>query len=125
MKRLYVACVLLATVMALCVTSHLYLHRQIDRILTDLDGIEAAYLRHDADVYDRACRFAEEYERISHWISCYIAHGELRESQESAALLPTLLESGESEDVCEEIARLRAHLMHLQQVDDPILHNIL
>ena len=125
MKRLYIACALLAAVIALCVTSHLYLHHQIDRLLTDLDGIEAAYHRHDVDIGERTRTFADEYERVSHWISCYIAHGELRDGQESAALLPTLVSRGEAENVQEEIARLRAHLIRLKHVDDPILHNIL
>ena len=42
MKRLYIAAVFLTAVVAACVCTHLYQHRQMDRMLTTLDRIEAA-----------------------------------------------------------------------------------
>lgn len=126
MKRLLIALVLLLTVTTLCISTHLYLHGRTDALLGTLDDIETAYRLGDTAVaLSTAQDFADEYARTGDWISCYVAHGELREGRETAALLPTLLDSSDAEDVYVEIARLRAHLQYLRQVDDPILRNIL
>ena len=126
MKRLYVGLALLVAVAALCVGTHRHLHAQTDRMLDVLDGIEDACRRGDtATALADARRFAAEYRRVSSHVSCYVAHNELRESQETAAFLPTLVECGDAESLYMEIARLRAQLEHIRQVDDPHLRNIL
>lgn len=126
MKRLYVGLALLAAVAALCVGAHLYLHAQADRMLEALDRIEDACRHGDTDTaLADARQFAAEYQHVSSHISCYVAHNELRESQETAAFLPTLVEYGNAESLYMEIARLRAQLQHIRQVDDPNLRNIL
>lgn len=124
MKRIYVALAMLAAVVALCIATHRYQHVQIQRMVDTLDQIEAAYRRGE-DTTRAAEQFAEEYQRMSRWISCYVAHSELKESQETAALLPTLMQGRNTDDVLEEITRLRSQLLHLTQVDDPLLWNIL
>ena len=126
MKRIYIAFILLVTVVLLCVLTHCYLHHEIDRMLTTLDNIEHTARRGDtADAVSQAEVFAADYQRVSDWISCYVSHSELRESRETAALLPALLEKGDSEELYMEIFRLRSQLRYIQDVDDPILHNIL
>ena len=124
MKRLYIAVALLAAVAALCLFSHRYQHRQIDRMLDALDRIETLARDGDENAVTVAEEFAAEYRRVSDRISCYVPHGELRESRETAAILPALLKESEA-DVYTEIARLRSQLRYLQQVDDPLLRNIL
>ena len=126
MKRIYIALALLAAVAALCVGSHLYLHAQTERMLTALNAIEDAYGKGDAEAAKRQAQdFAAAYRRVSDWVSCYVAHGELRESRETAALLPTLVANNDRNGLYMEIARLRAQLEYIRQVDDPILRNIL
>lgn len=125
MKRLYIAAVLLAAVAALCLFSHRYQYRQIDRMLQDLNRIEELARAGDADAIPVAEDFAAEYRRVSDRISCYVSHSELRESRETAAILPTLLREHGEEELYMEIARLRSQLLYLQQVDDPLLQNIL
>ena len=126
MKRLYIAAALLAAVVTACVLTHLYLHRQLDRMVTTLDRIEETYRGGDTDKAVAIARdFAAEYGRICDRISCYVAHNELRESRETAALLPTLLSAHSEEELYMEIARLRAQLTYIRQVDDPLLQNIL
>ena len=126
MRRIYIALALLAAVAALCIGTHLYLHAQADRMLTALDDIEAAYRKGDVETAQaQAQDFATEYRRVSDWVSCYVAHSELRESRETAALLPSLIANGDRNGLYMEIARLRAQLEYIRQVDDPILRNIL
>ena len=126
MKRIYIALALLAAVAALCVGAHLYLHAQADRMLTALDSIENAYRKGDVETAQaQAQDFAAEYRRVIDWVSCYVAHGELRESRETAALLPSLIANGDRNGLYMEIARLRAQLEYIRQVDDAILRNIL
>lgn len=126
MKRLYIAVVLLTAVIILCILTHGYQHHEIDRMLAALDSIETAARRGDtADALSQATSFAADYQRVSDWVSCYVSHSELRESRETAALLPALLEKGDSEELYMEIYRLRSQLTAIRQVDDPILRNIL
>lgn len=126
MKRLYIAVGLLTAVAMLCVFSHLYQHRQIDRMLDTIHRIEETYRLGNTDkAVEIAETFAADYQKISDRISCYIPHGELRESRETAALLPTLLREGEREELFMEMTRLRAQLLYLRQIDDPTLQNIL
>lgn len=124
MKRLYIAVALLVAVAALCLFSHRYQHRQIDRMLDALDRIETLARDGDENAVSVAEEFAAAYRRVSDRISCYVPHGELRESRETAAILPALLEENQA-DVYVEIDRLRSQLRYLQQVDDPLLRNIL
>ena len=126
MKRLYIAAVLLAAVAVTCTVTHLYQHRQFDRMAESLTRIEEAYRRGDTDTAIRiAEEFSAEYPRISNLISCYVPHGELRESRETAALLPTLLREDSAVEFYMETARLRSQLTYLRQLDDPLLRNIL
>lgn len=126
MKRLYAALVLLAAVATLCVCTHLYQHNAIDAMLSTLDAIEDAARRGDtAHARSQAETFARTYEQVSDQISCYVSHSELRESRETAAILPALLEKGVSEELYMEIFRLRSQLHYIRQVDDPTLRNIL
>ncbi len=126
MKRIYIAVALLAVVAALCVGVHRYQHAQIDRMLDALAQVEEAYRLGDNDrAQQMAQDFAAAYRQVSDWVSCYVAHGELRESRETAALLPTLVANGEAEMLYAEMARLRAQLEYIRQVDDAILRNIL
>ena len=126
MKRIYIALALLAAVAALCVGAHRYQHRQTDRMLDALTQVEEAYrLGDNYRAQQLAQDFAAAYRRVSDWVSCYVAHGELRESRETAALLPTLVANSDANALYMEIARLRAQLEYIRQVDDAILRNIL
>lgn len=126
MKRLYIAALLLAAVAAVCLLSHIYQHRQIDRMLDQLNRIEAVARAGDADhAFRLAEDFTADYRRVSDRISCYVPHGELRESRETAALLPTLLRQSSQDELWMELARLRSQLEYIQQIDDPSLQNIL
>ncbi len=126
MKRLYVAVTLLTAVITACILTHLYQHRQMDRMIATLDRIEALYRSGDTETaVTTAEGFAATYQRVCDRISCYVAHNELRESRETVAILPTLLKEHGEEDLYMEIARLRAQLLYVRQVDDPLLQNIL
>lgn len=126
MKRLYIALSLLAAVAAVCVGSHRYQHRQIDRMLHRLEQIETAARNGDTDhAAQLAETFSADYRKISDCISCYVPHGELRESRETAALLPSLLRQSNQDELWMELARLRSQFKYIQQVDDPSLQNIL
>ena len=126
MKRLYVAAVLLAAVVGLCATTHLSHHRQIDRLLGMLSRVEEHLRRGDGEEAVQAAEeFAAEYQRFSRRISLYVPHGDIQDSAEAAALLPTLIRTDRENEPVEEIARLRAQLQYLRQVDDPTLRNIL
>lgn len=126
MKRLRIAVILLAGVAVLCTVNHLAHHRRIDRVMSALDRIEELAREGDTPLaLQTAEAFAREYQTVGDRISFYVAHSELRESRETAAMLPTLLRQGSDDELYREIARLREQLRNLRQVDDPLLRNIL
>ena len=126
MKRLYIAVTLLVAVAGLCLLTHWSHHRQLDAMLTELEHIESLHHNGDSEgALHAAEAFTMDYQRLSNRISIYVPHGEIRESQETAAMLPALLREGSDEELAMEIARLRAQIKYLQQVDDPLLQNIL
>lgn len=126
MKRLWIAAALLLVTAALCVTTTLYQHRQIDRLLNTLGRLEQAYTAGDTEA---AHRLAEElvadYERVGRVLYCFVPHEELAESQETVAVLPALLRQGGEEEFKMELARLREQFGYLRSVDDATVWNIL
>ncbi len=127
MKRLWVAVALLGLAASLCVCASLYQHRHIDRMLDTLDQLESAYAAGDIPKAQRlAEQLAKDYEAAGRVLFCFIAHGDLAQSQETVALLPALLQqNSQQEELNMEIARLREQLLHLRGIDDPLWQNIL
>ena len=126
MKRLWLAAGLLLLVAGACFFASLYQHRQIDHMLDTLDRLEATYEAGDThQAYRLAKALAEKYTRVGKILYCYIAHNDLAESQETAAVLPALLLQGRQEEIKMEIARLREQLRYLRGIDDPLWQNIL
>lgn len=126
MKRLWLAAGLLLLVADACLFASLYQHRQIDRMLGTLDRLEATYETGDThEAYRLAKTLATDYARVGKVLYCYVAHNDLAESQETAAVLPALILQGGREEMKMEIARLREQLQYLRGIDDPLWQNIL
>ena len=126
MKRLWIAAGLLVLAAGLCLFGSIYQHRQIDQMLVTLDRLEATYEAGDtAQAYQLAKELSDQYTRVGKVLYCYIAHNDLAESQETAAVLPALLLQSGQEEMKMEIARLREQLRYLRCIDDPLWENIL
>lgn len=126
MKRIRIAVILLVLVVGLCIATRQYQHRRVGELLDTLDRIEAACRNGDTTtVALLAEEFATAFDRASNVMDCYVAHDDLAESRETAALLPSLLRQGGEEELSMELHRLREQLTHLQQIDDLLLRNIL
>ena len=125
MKRLWCAVAILAVTLILCVATQWYQHRQVDRMLHDLDRLESAYTTDREAAIGIAQGIADRYARVARVMNCYISHNDLAESEETAALLPALVKAGQEDELAMELARLREELTFLRSVDDPLLQNIL
>ena len=126
MKRLWIAAALLVAVVGLCIGAELYQHRRTEDLMTTLERLENAYAAGNTEeALVIARQLEKQYEGISRVMYCFIAHSDLSESQETVAMLPTLVERGEAEELHMEIARLRKELRYLRNIDDPLLQNIL
>lgn len=126
MKRIWIALALLAVTLVMCFLTQAFQHRQMGRMLADLDRLEEVYNAGDRAA---AVKIAEEinrnYQRITSIMDCYVAHNDLAASQETAALLPVLIQQGGEEELQMELARLREQIGYLQDIDDPLPENIL
>ena len=126
MKRLWIAAVILCGVVGLCIGSVTYRHRCIEKMLDTLNQMEQAYTQGDtAQAKQLAQQLVHLYEQSSRVLLCYSAHSDMTESQETAALLPVLLNQDSGDELRMEIARLRAEFDYLKQIDDPLIQNIL
>lgn len=125
MKRLWCAVAILAVTLILCVATQRYQHRQVDRMLHDLDQLETVYTTDQEAAIGIAQGIADRYTRVARVMNCYISHNDLAESEETAALLPALVKAAQGDELAMELARLREELTFLRTVDDPLLQNIL
>lgn len=126
MKRLWIATVILCGVVVLCVSTGAYRHHCIDAMQSTLHRLETAYRHGDVSYAQQlAQELIHQYEQSSDLLLCYTTHSDMAESQETVALLPTLLRQDSGDELEMEIARLRAEFAYLKQIDDPLLRNIL
>ncbi len=126
MKRLWLAVILLGFAVTLCIGSQLYQHRQMDILLAQLDELDKSYAAGDISRTTQIARqLAEEYRQRTALMDCYIAHGDLADSRETAALLPSILEQDNREEFLMETARLREQMEHLRGIEHPTFRNIL
>ncbi len=125
MKRLWCAVVILVVALLLCVGTQLYQHKQVDRLLNDLDLLEEVYDSNREAAAAIAQDFADRYAQAARVMNCYISHNDIAESEETAAMLPALVKQGQGDELAMEIARMREELTFLRTVDDPLLQNIL
>lgn len=126
MKRLWIAAVILCGVVGLCIGSVTYRHHCIEGMLDTLNQMEQAYTQGDIpQAKELAEQLARRYEQSSRILLCYSTHSDMAESQETVALLPTLLQQGSGDELRMEIARLQAEFAYLKQIDDPLAQNIL
>jgi len=126
MKRLWVAAGMIAAVVALCVTVVLYQHRQIDKMLVQLDRLEQVYDSGDRDAARSIAQdMATDYKAVGRVLFCFVTHNEMADSQETVALLPDLVMQQGEEELRMEIARLREQLTYLRGIDDLRWENVL
>ncbi|MBQ8684184.1 MAG: DUF4363 family protein [Clostridia bacterium] len=126
MKRLWIAVFLLLIAVGVCVLSQWYLHRQTSVLLSLLTDLEDSYRAGELDTAAvLAAQVADEYPRYLGLAECFVAHSDLEDSRETAALLPSVLEQDHREELLMEIARLREQLEHLQGIDRLTWRNVL
>ena len=100
MKRLWIAAVILCGVVGLCIGSVTYRHHCIEGMLDTLNQMEQAYTQGDIpQAKELAEQLARRYEQSSRILLCYSTHSDMAESQETVALLPTLLQQGSGDEL--------------------------
>ncbi len=126
MKRLWLAGGIFAAILTLCITTLLYQQRQIDILLSELDGVITAYDAGDINsAHTRAMALEEAYERRTRFFPYFMAHGDLIECREGLSLLPSILKDGDTEEFHMESTRCRIQLERLAASELPTFQNIL
>lgn len=125
MKRLWIAVAMLTVTLSLCVGTQIYQHRQVDRLMSTLTQLEQVYETDRERAAVLAREFATVYRTAAKVMNCYVSHSDIAESEETAAMLPALVQKGQQHDLAMEIARLREELDYLRSVDDLLWRNIL
>lgn len=126
MKRLWLAIGIFVAIIALCVTTLVHQRRQIDRLQNELDEVISTY--NDGDnvrAYDLAVALEKDYTHRTRFFPLFMAHGDLIECRESFALLPSILQDGDTEEFHMESTRCRILLERLVKSDLPTLQNVL
>ena len=126
MKRLWIAVGIFTVIITLCVTAFYHQRRQIQALLTELDGVVAAF---DSDnlenAHGLAVALAEDFEHRTRLVPYFMSHGDLNNCHESVLLLAAILEDNDAEEFRMESARCRAQLTQLLKKESPTLKNIL
>ena len=125
MKRLWLAAALMIVAVGLCVLSLAYQRRQVAALLEELTQVEEVYRTSGADAAQApAQRFSEDYTRRTRLFPFYISHDDLIDGQESAAILPVILDSEAQEEFPIEAARCRTQLKKLLALETPTPENV-
>ena len=125
MKRLWLAVILLALIVGVCIGGLVYLDQQTEYLIGQLDRMETA-LRH-GDLTTAAARlqtYLDEYEERTRLFPAYMRHQDLEDNRQINAVLPVILENGQTEELHENIRRLRQRLQLIRDAEMPLLYNI-
>lgn len=124
MQRLIVAVVLLLAVIGLCVICLTAMNQRIDRLLIQLDKIDADILAEDRAAAVRDARqFSKDFKKETALFPTFIPHEHLEPPEESAVLLPALAESDWQAFLAEAV-RCRCRLLALRRSEQLTWENI-
>lgn len=124
MKRMWISVGLLAGICGICVFSLWWQLATVHKLQNMLTAVEAAVETDDATAAVKATAFARECRRAGEQFAFLARHEDACPLQESAALLPTLLQIDNREDFFTEAARCRFYLEELRREELPLLGNI-
>ena len=124
MKRMWIAAGLLLAVAALCVGTLFFQLETVERLEAELDAAANAVEEGAEDAEEKVAAFAEDAKSAGDAVAFMARHADGHPLRERAALLPTLLESGDRADFETEVARCRFLLTELREVEKPLFGNI-
>ena len=124
MKRMWISVGILAGILALCTFSLWWQLSTIHNLQNMLEAAQAAVEADDPTAAVKTSAFARECKRAGEQFAFLARHEDACPLQESATLLPTLLETGNKEDYFSEVSRCRFFLEELRREELPLLGNI-
>lgn len=124
MKRLWISAGILAGILALCAFSLWWQLSTIQKLQNMLEAAQAAVETDDPTAASKTSAFARECQRAGEQFAFLARHEDACPLQESATLLPTLLERGNKADYFTEASRCRFLLEELRREELPLLGNI-
>lgn len=126
MKRLIVAVALLLSVAALCTVALVSQNRSVDYLLARMDEMEEAYHAGDLDECLSVSKaFVEEFNERTRFFPFFMRHSDISKIEESAVVLPVMLETGEDAHWLVELTKCRNQLETLSDIEDILPENIL
>ena len=124
MKRLWIAAGLLLAVGVLCGGTLLLQLRTVNRLSESLDAAVAAVAAGQPEAAERVAAFAADAQSAGETVAFMARHADGCPLRESAALLPTLLRTGQKAEFFAEAARCRFFLTELRDAEKPLFGNI-
>lgn len=125
MKRVITALVLIVLVVVLCVVSIVMQERSLATLLTMTDDMQKAYDAGDLDTcLQLSNQFVTEYPKRTRFFPFFMRHSDVAAIEDTAAVLPVMLETGNDDHFAIELARCRSQLEHLARMETPTLENI-
>ncbi len=126
MKRLIVALALLLSVAALCTAALVTQNRSVDYLLAKMDEMEEAYQDGDLDeCLSLSEQFVDEFAERTRFFPFFMRHSDISKIEESVAVLPVMLETGENAHWLAELTKCRNQLETLSDIEDILPENIL
>ncbi len=124
MKRLPVAFLLLALTVGLCVGPHWFLKNSTAHMADQLHRAETALNNGEQDVLREVIDdFCDTFRAANRILPLFYPHEKMDAIEESAALLPLLVEKNAAH-LAEELARCQYHVEHLRESERLSLTNI-
>lgn len=124
MKRITVALSLLAIIGVLCGVTLSAQRRAVDDLLDDIDAIQQTFPADEKETLRQTRQLVEDFRTKTRFFPLFMHHSDLSKIEETAVMLPVMLETGEEEHFQAELARCRNMLEKLAELEIPTLENI-
>lgn len=126
MKRLIVAAVLLAAVLAACIVTNNAVNRSTAYLIGLLDRVEQAYTAGDREECAAlTVQFVEEFHEKTRYLPFFMRHADISKIEETAVTLPSILRYEGDDHFASELIRCRNQLEKLAELEQPTPENIL
>ncbi len=125
MKRLWIAIGLLLIIVALAVTSGVYLKISTEKLSQEMDEIYALSRQENFEAAKKAIgQLQQNYEKAEKWYLVFIRSTPLEDIEEQLDVLTALAEYGDAELLCSETKKAQSLLNHLWKAEQVNLFNV-
>lgn len=124
MKRIVVAVTFLAIIGVLSSVTLSMQRTAVNELLDSIDVIQQTLPADEEEALRQTNRLVEDFHNKTRYFPLFMRHSDISKIEETAVILPVMLQTGEAEHFQAELARCRNMLEKLSELEIPTWENI-